>query len=75
MQSVWRGAISFGLVSIPVRLYVAVQEKSMRFHHLHGTDKGRIRYQRVCSICGEDFFSHRRDAGVTGRQAGVVWRR
>ncbi len=54
MQSVWRGAISFGLVSIPVRLYVAVQEKSMRFHHLHGADKGRIRYQRVCSVCGED---------------------
>jgi len=54
MQSVWRGAISFGLVSIPVRLYVAVQEKSMRFHHLHGADKGRIRYKRVCSVCGED---------------------
>ena len=54
MQSVWRGAISFGLVSIPVRLYLAVQEKSMRFHHLHGADKGRIRYKRVCSVCGED---------------------
>lgn len=54
MQSVWRGAISFGLVSIPVRLYVAVEEKSMRFHHLHGADKGRIRYHRVCSVCGED---------------------
>ena len=54
MQSVWRGAISFGLVSIPVRLYVAVQEKGMRFHHLHGADKGRIRYRRVCSVCGEE---------------------
>jgi DNA end-binding protein Ku len=54
MQSVWRGAISFGLVSIPVRLYVAVQEKGMRFHHLHAADKGRIRYRRVCSVCGED---------------------
>ena len=54
MQTVWRGAISFGLVSIPVRLYVAVQEKGMRFHHLHGADKGRIRYRRVCSVCGEE---------------------
>jgi DNA end-binding protein Ku len=54
MQSVWRGAVSFGLVSIPVRLYVAVQEKGMRFHHLHIADKGRIRYRRVCSVCGEE---------------------
>jgi DNA end-binding protein Ku len=54
MQSVWRGAISFGLVSIPVRLYVAVQERGMRFHQLHAADKGRIRYRRVCSVCGEE---------------------
>ena len=54
MQSVWRGAISFGLVSIPVRLYVAVQERGMRFHQLHAADGGRIRYRRVCSVCGEE---------------------
>jgi DNA end-binding protein Ku len=54
MQSIWRGAISFGLVSIPVRLYVAVQERGMRFHQLHAADKGRIRYRRVCSVCGEE---------------------
>lgn len=54
MRPMWAGAITFGLISIPVRLYRAVEEKSMRFHHLHGADKGRIRYQRVCSICSRE---------------------
>jgi DNA end-binding protein Ku len=54
MRPMWAGAITFGLITIPVRLYRAVEEKSMRFHHLHGPDKGRVRYQRVCSVCSRE---------------------
>jgi DNA end-binding protein Ku len=54
MRPLWKGAVSFGLISIPVRLYPAVQEKGLKFHLLHAEDGGRIRYQRVCSICGEE---------------------
>jgi DNA end-binding protein Ku len=55
----WKGAISFGLVSIPVRLYPATEEKTLRFNQLHDKDHGRIKYQRVCSICGEEVpFEH-----------------
>ena len=50
----WKGAVSFGLVSIAVKLYSATQEKDIRFHQVHRTDGGRIRYQRVCSTCGEE---------------------
>jgi DNA end-binding protein Ku len=53
-RTMWKGAISFGLVSIPVRLYPATEEKTLRFNQLHDKDHGRIKYQRVCSICGEE---------------------
>jgi DNA end-binding protein Ku len=59
MRTMWRGAISFGLVSIPVRVYTATEEKTLRFNQLHDKDHGRIRYQRVCSKCGEEVpFDH-----------------
>src|SRR5918992_663820 len=54
MKAIWKGAVTFGLVNIPVRLYSAVQEKSLKFHMLHEEDGGRIRYQRVCAICGKE---------------------
>ncbi len=50
----WKGAVSFGLVSIAVKLYSATQEKDIRFHQVHKEDGGRIRYQRMCSKCGEE---------------------
>jgi DNA end-binding protein Ku len=53
-RTMWKGAISFGLVSIPVRLYPATEEKTLRFNQLHDKDHGRIKYQRVCSIDGEE---------------------
>jgi DNA end-binding protein Ku len=49
----WKGAISFGLVSIPVAVYPATEEKSLKFNQLHDDDMGRIRYQRVCELDGE----------------------
>ena len=54
MKALWKGAITFGLISIPVRLHSAVQEKSLKFHLLHDEDHGRIKYQRVCSKCGKE---------------------
>ena len=54
VQSIWRGTISFGLVSIPVRLYSATEEKSISFRQVHEADAGRIRYKRVCSVDGEE---------------------
>jgi DNA end-binding protein Ku len=54
MRSIWKGAISFGLVSIPVKLYSATEEKDVSFHQVHRDDGGRIRYKRVCQIDGEE---------------------
>jgi DNA end-binding protein Ku len=55
----WKGAISFGLVTIPVAVYPATEEKSLKFNQLHDEDLGRIRYKRVCSIDGEEVdFEH-----------------
>ena len=53
-QSIWKGAISFGLVSIPVRLFSATEEKDISFRQVHREDGGRIRYKRVCSVDGEE---------------------
>jgi DNA end-binding protein Ku len=54
MRAIWKGAVSFGLVSIAVRLYSATEEKDIRFHQVHKSDGGRIRYRRVCEIEGEE---------------------
>lgn len=54
MRSIWKGAISFGLVAIPVKLYSATEEKGVSFHQVHREDGGRIRYRRVCQVDGEE---------------------
>jgi Ku protein len=54
MRSIWKGAVSFGLVSIGVKLYSATEDKDIRFHQVHAADGGRIKYKRVCSIDGEE---------------------
>nr|WP_129662939.1 Ku protein [Phytoactinopolyspora endophytica] len=54
MQTVWKGSISFGLVSIPVRLVSATEEKDVSFRQVHAADGGRIRYRRVCEKDGEE---------------------
>ncbi|MGQ0678372.1 MAG: non-homologous end joining protein Ku [Actinomycetota bacterium] len=53
-RSIWKGAITFGLITIPVGLYSAIEEKDFRFNQLHSKDSGRIKYKRVCSECGEE---------------------
>jgi len=54
MRAIWKGAVSFGLVSIAVKLYSATEEKDIRFHQVHKTDGGRIKYKRTCSVDGEE---------------------
>ncbi|MFH8473154.1 Ku protein [Streptomyces sp. NPDC018000] len=50
MRSIWNGAISFGLVSIPIKLVNATENHSLSFRQIHLADGGRIRYRKVCEI-------------------------
>ncbi len=50
----WMGTLSFGLVSMPVKLYSAVTRKTVRFHQIHSLDSGRIHQKHVCSLDGEE---------------------
>lgn len=54
MRAIWRGAVSFGLVNVPVKLYAATGEHNVQLHQVHREDGGRIRYRKVCSVCGEE---------------------
>ena len=53
-RSIWKGAISFGLVTIPVKLFSATEEKDISFRQVHPEDGGRIKYKRVCETCGSE---------------------
>ena len=53
-RAIWSGAISFGLVNVPVKLYSAVSRKTVRFHQLHEKDGVRIQQKRVCPEDGEE---------------------
>src|SRR5215213_4642223 len=53
-RSIWTGAISFGLVNVPVKLYSAVSKKTVRFHQLHDKDGVRIQQKRFCPADGEE---------------------
>jgi DNA end-binding protein Ku len=58
-RTMWKGAISFGLVTIPIRLYPSTEEKTLRFNQLHDEDHGRIRYKRVCEVDEQEVsFDH-----------------
>lgn len=54
MRAIWKGAVSFGLVSVPVKLYSATENKDISFRQVHAKDGGRIKYQRICSLDGEE---------------------
>ncbi|WP_127360135.1 non-homologous end joining protein Ku [Actinacidiphila soli] len=54
MRSMWKGAIGFGLVSIPVKLYAATEEHGVSLHQVHAVDGGRIRMKRTCEKCGKE---------------------
>ncbi|HEY0776134.1 MAG TPA: Ku protein [Nocardioidaceae bacterium] len=54
MRAIWKGAVSFGLVSVPVKLYAATENHDISFRQVHAKDGGRIKYKRVCSIDGDE---------------------
>ena len=54
MRAIWKGSVSFGLVNVPVKLYSATESHDVSFRQVHAKDGGRIKYQRVCSIDGEE---------------------
>jgi DNA end-binding protein Ku len=54
MRSIWKGSIAFGLVNVPVKVYSATQDHDIKFHQVHKTDNGRIRYKRVCELDGQE---------------------
>ena len=53
MRSIWKGALTFGLVNVPVKVYSATEDHDVSLHQVHNKDGGRIRYQRICEIDGE----------------------
>ena len=53
-RAIWTGAISFGLVSVPVKLYAAVSAKGVHFHQLHAADGVRIQQKRICPADGQE---------------------
>ncbi len=52
-RAIWSGTISFGLVSVPVRMFSAIDESDLRFHLVHEPDGGRIGYQKICKAEGD----------------------
>jgi len=53
MRAIWTGAITFGLVNVPVKVYSATEDHDTPLHQVHDKDGGRIRYQRRCEVCGK----------------------
>ncbi|MCR2824492.1 non-homologous end joining protein Ku [Microbacterium sp. zg.Y909] len=53
MRAIWKGALTFGLVNVPVKVYSATEDHDLSLHQVHAADGGRIRYQRICEIDGE----------------------
>jgi DNA end-binding protein Ku len=53
MRAIWTGAITFGLVNVPVKVYSATEDHDVALHQVHDKDGGRIKYQRRCEVCGK----------------------
>lgn len=54
MRAIWKGAVSFGLVNVPVRLYAATESHNLSFHQVRASDGSRIRYKRVAEVDGDE---------------------
>ena len=66
-RPLWKGAISFGMVSIPIKLYTATEEKDVRFNMLHEKDHSRIRQK---TFCAEEDVEVSRDEIIKGFEVG-----
>ena len=58
MRSIWKGTISFSLVTVPVQLFAASEEHGPGLHQVHALDGGRIRHRKVCEIDGREVTQH-----------------
>lgn len=57
LRTIWKGAISFGLVHIPIKLYTATQEQGLKFNYLHKECHTPIKYEKICPVCGREVSS------------------
>jgi DNA end-binding protein Ku len=73
MRALWKGAITFGLVNVPIKLYAATEDHDVGLHQVHDADGGRIRYQRRCEVCGKVVeYSHIDKAYAEGKTTVVL---
>lgn len=73
MRSIWKGAIAFGLVNVPVKVYSATEDHDLELHQVHEADGGRIRYQRRCEVCGKKVdYDHIDKAYEHGEQTVIL---
>jgi DNA end-binding protein Ku len=73
MRAIWKGAVTFGLVNVPVKLYSATSDHDVSLHQVHDADGGRIRYRRVCELDGETVpYEHIDKAYDDGEQVVVL---
>jgi DNA end-binding protein Ku len=73
MRSIWKGAITFGLVNVPVKVYSATEDHDVELHQVHDADGGRIRYQRRCEVCGNIVdYAHIDKAFTDGDKTVVI---
>ncbi|MEV7519747.1 Ku protein [Streptomyces sp. NPDC091371] len=72
MRSIWNGAISFGLVSIPIKLVNATESHSISFRQIHLSDGGRVRYRKVCELDGEEVPTEEIGKGYEEADGSIV---
>lgn len=73
MRAIWSGAVTFGLVNVPVKVYAATEDHDVPLRQVHDADGGRIRYERRCEVCGEKVaFEHIDKAYDDGEHTVVV---
>lgn len=73
MRAIWTGAISFGLVNVPVKLYSATEKRAVTLHQVHDADGGRIRNERRCDVCGRKIsYDHIEKAHVDADETVVL---
>ena len=73
MRAIWKGAITFGLVNVPIKLYPATEDHDISLHQVHDADGGRIRYERRCEVCGKVVeYAHIEKAYAEGKTTVVL---
>jgi DNA end-binding protein Ku len=73
MRALWKGAITFGLVNVPIKLYAATEDHDVSLHQVHDADGGRIRYERRCEVCGKVVeYAHIDKAYAEGKTTVVL---